>query len=288
MKNIKEENIAEILLNALPYIKKYHKKKIVIKYGGSAQVDEQLKEKFTENIVLLALIGIKIVIVHGGGNDINSMLEKLGIDTEFIDGHRVTSNESMKIAEMVLSGSINKEIVSLINHGGAKALGISGKDFSFMKAKPKSSGKFGLTGEITSIDKKAINNILKQNIIPVIAPIACNEKDFDVGYNINADTVASEIASSIKAIKLVFLTDTMGVLDKENNLISTLTTRDVQTLKDNKTITGGMIPKVDAGVNAINNGVKKVHIINGKIEHSLILELLTTEGVGSVIKKYSI
>lgn len=283
MEKRKEKNIADILLNALPYIKKYHKKKIVIKYGGSAQTDDKLKRKFTEDIVLLALIGIKIVIVHGGGNNINSMLEKLGIDTELIDGHRVTSKESMKIAEMVLSGSINKEIVSLINHGGARALGISGKDFSFMKAKAKSSGKFGLTGEITSIDKKAINNILKQNIIPVIAPIACNEKNFDIGYNINADTVASEVASSIKAVKLVFLTDTMGVLDKEKNLISTLTTNDIQILKNNNTIMGGMIPKVDAGLSAINNGVHKVHIINGKIEHSLLLELLTNEGIGSVI-----
>ncbi len=283
----KERNIADILLQALPYIKKYHKKKVVIKYGGSAQIDDNLKAKFAEDIVLLALIGIKIVVVHGGGNEISSMLEKLGIDTEFIDGHRVTSNESMKIAEMVLSGSINKEIVSLVNHSGARALGLSGKDFSFIKAKAKSSGKFGLTGEITSIDKKAINNILKQNIIPIIAPIACNEEYFDIGYNINADTTASEIASSIKAIKLVFLTDTMGVLDKDKNLISTLNTKDIEKLKKDRTIIGGMIPKVDAGISALNNGVEKVHIINGKIEHSLLLELLTNEGIGSVIKKHS-
>lgn len=283
-KENKKNNIANILLHALPYIKEYHKKKIVIKYGGSAQSDSSLKKKFTEDIVLLSLIGIKIIIVHGGGNDINNMLEKLGINTNFIDGHRVTSDESMKIAEMVLSGNINKEIVSLINHSGAKALGISGKDFAFMKAKAKEGGKFGLTGEITNIDKKAINKLLKQNIIPVIAPIACSEKKSEVGYNINADTVASHIASSIKAEKVIFLTDTIGVLDKNKKLISTLSTEDIKNLKKDKTIIGGMIPKVDAGVYALEHGVKKAHIINGKIEHSLLIELLTDEGIGSVIK----
>jgi len=283
----KSNSIAETLLHALPYIQKYHKQKIVIKYGGSAQTNSNLKEKFAKDIVLLSLVGIKIVVVHGGGNDINSMLEALGIKSEFVDGHRITSDESMKIAEMVLSGNINNEIVSLLNHHGAKALGLSGKDFSFIKAKPKANGKFGLTGEITSVDKKIINNILKQNIIPVVAPIACSEKNDYKGFNINADMVASKIASSIKAKKVIFLTDTAGVLDKNKKLLNTLTQDEVIRLKKDKTIIGGMLPKVDASLEAINNGVDNAHIIDGRIEHSLLLEILTDEGIGTIIHKKS-
>ena len=231
------------------------------------------------------LVGIKPVIVHGGGKKINELLEKLSIKTSFHEGQRITTEKVMEVVEMVLSGGINKEITTLLNHHGAKSIGISGKDANFIKARPKDREKFGLTGVITSIDKDVVTNLINEKFIPVIAPIASGDDVGHPGYNINADLAASKIAKSLKAKKIIFLTDTPGVLDKEGNLLSTLKEDEIQKLKENKTIGGGMVPKVDACLEAIDSGVEKAHIIDGRVEHSMILEILTSEGIGTVIKK---
>jgi len=281
----KKIEIANTLLDAFPFIKEFRGETVVIKYGGAAQIDPVLKEQFAKDIVLLYLVGLKPIIVHGGGKRINEYLEKLNIKTEFKDGQRVTSKENMEVVEMVLSGLINKEITSLLNTHGAKAIGISGKDAHFLKAKPKDNGTFGYTGNITEVNSEIIENLLSENIIPVIAPIASGEELGHIGYNINADLAASKIAVAIKAKKVVFLTDTQGVLDKEKKLISTLYRKDVQKLIDNQTINGGMIPKVQACLEAVEGGVEKAHIIDGRVEHSILLELFTSEGIGTVIRK---
>jgi len=282
---IKKIHTAQTLLEALPYIKKYANEVFVIKYGGSAQTSPDLKDKFAQDIVLLYLVGIKPVIVHGGGKKINEFLDKLEIHSEFVDGMRVTTKQVMEVVEMVLDGSINSEITTLLNVHGAKALGVSGKDANFITAEPKSNGKYGLVGEITHIDASVINNLLLDKFIPVIAPIASANEIGHPGFNINADLAASCIAAAIGAKKVIFMTDIIGVLDKEKNLLDTLTKEQIQTYKDDNTITGGMIPKVDACLEAIHNGVEKAHIIDGRVEHSLLLEILTSEGIGTVIKK---
>lgn len=275
---------AKTLIDAFPFIKMFRDQIVVIKYGGAAQIDPILKEKFAKDIVLLYLVGIKPVIVHGGGKKINELLEKLEIPTEFVDGQRVTTPAVMEVVEMVLSGSINKEITSLLNHHGGKAIGVSGKDANFIKALPKDAAKFGLTGNITDVDAKVIENLIAEKFIPVIAPIACGEEVGDPGFNINADLAASKIAVALKAKKVIFMTDIKGVLDKEKNLISTLFKRDVQALIDDGTIHGGMIPKIDACVESVEGGVEKAHIIDGRVEHSMLLELFTNEGIGTVIR----
>jgi len=287
--NVKKERISmqkkietvKTLLDSLPFIRKFYGKTIVIKYGGSAQIDEKLKESFAIDILMLYMVGIKPVIVHGGGKRITEILTALNVKTEFKDGVRVTTEESIKIAEMVLSGEINKEIVNMLNQHGAKAIGINGKDMSFMKAK----SLVGYTGEITSIDGVFINKLLSENLIPVIAPIAAGESATHPGYNINADTAASEISAAIGAKRVMFLTDTPGVLDKDKNLISSLTKEEIEKLKQDGTIAGGMIPKVDAALRAVERGVEKAHIIDGRVEHSILLELLTSEGIGTEIKE---
>jgi acetylglutamate kinase len=271
----------QTLLDAIPHIKKFYGKTIVIKYGGSAQTSPELKEKFAEDIVLLSLVGIKPVIVHGGGARISELLNKLEIHSEFVDGHRVTSEDTMRVVEMVLSGEINKNITSLLTHHGAKAIGISGKDSGIIKATPKENGKFGYTGVITSVDGTLINNLIKEGFIPVIAPIGDSAEPNHPGFNINADVAASKVAQAIGAQKVLFLTDTVGVLDKEGNLLNSLDKKDVQNYKDNGTIAGGMIPKVDSCVDAIYNGVNKAHIIDGRVEHSILLELFTSDGIGT-------
>jgi acetylglutamate kinase len=277
----KKIETVKTLLDSLPFIRKFYGKTIVIKYGGSAQIDERLKESFAIDILMLYMIGLKPVIVHGGGKRITEILTALNVKTEFKDGVRVTTEESIKIAEMVLSGEINKEIVNMLNQHGAKAIGINGKDMSFMKAK----SLVGYTGEITSIDGVFINKLLSENLIPVIAPIATGDSATHPGYNINADTAASEIAAAIDAKRVIFLTDTPGVLDKNKNLISSLTKDEIEKLKNDGTIAGGMIPKVDAALTAVERGVEKAHIIDGRIEHSILLELLTSEGIGTEIKE---
>ncbi len=277
--------VVKTLIDAFPFIQQFSGKTVVIKYGGAAQTQAVLKQKFARDIALMFLVGIKVVIVHGGGKKINTMLEKLEIETEFIDGQRVTSPENMEVVEMVLSGSVNKEISALLNHNGAKAIGISGKDASFMRAQAKDKEKYGLTGNITSIDSLVIQKLIDDKFIPVIAPIAAGDDIGHPGYNINADLAASKIAIALKAEKIIFLTDTTGVLDKEMQLLSTLKESQIQSLIDDETISGGMIPKVSACLESIDGGVEKAHIIDGRIEHSLLLELFTSEGIGTVIKK---
>ncbi len=277
--------VAKTLIDAFPFIKKFSNKIVVIKFGGAAQINPELKEKFAKDVALLHHVGVKPVVVHGGGKKINSMLEKLNIKTTFKDGQRVTTKEVMEIVEMVLSGSINKEITSLINGFGSKAIGINGKDASFIKAKPKDLKNFGLTGVITDIDAKVLQNLIAEDFIPVIAPIATSKDNSNQSYNINADLAASKIAISLKAQKVIFLTDTKGVLDKDGNLYSTLYEDEIQKLINKNIIQGGMLPKVQACIESINQGVKKAHIIDGRIEHSILLELFTNEGIGTVIKK---
>lgn len=276
---------AKTILAALPYIQKFKKETIVIKYGGSAQINPKLKDRFAQDIVLLDLVGIKPVVVHGGGKRINELLDKLSIKSEFKDGLRVTGDETLEVVEMVLSGSINKEIASLLNHHGAKAIGITGKDANFMEAEPLEDGKYGLVGKITKINHKVVRNLLKEKFIPIIAPIATGSNKKSKGFNINADLAASKIATSLKAKKVFFLTDTQGILDKNGELLSKLSVEDVEKLKKDGTITGGMLPKVDACLEAIEGGVQNAHIIDGRLEHSLLLELFTNEGIGTVITK---
>lgn len=277
--------IVKTLIDAFPFIQQFSGKTVVIKYGGAAQTEPLLKEKFARDIALMFLVGIKVVIVHGGGKKINTVLDKLDIKTEFIDGQRVTSPENMEVVEMVLSGSVNKEITALLNHNGAKAIGMSGKDASFIKAKAKDAKKFGLTGNITSIDQSVIQRLIDDKFIPVIAPIATGDDIGHPGYNINADLAASKIAIALKAEKVIFVTDTAGVLDKDMHLLTTLKEEEIQALIKDETIHGGMLPKVAACLETIDGGVEKAHIIDGRIEHSLLLELFTSEGIGTVIKK---
>ena len=271
------------LLDALPFIKSFNKEIVVIKYGGSAQTDPKLIESFAQDVLLMYLVGIKPVIVHGGGKKITDMLDRLDIQTEFIDGQRVTTPEVMRIVEMILSGEINSSIVSLLNAHSAKAIGVSGKDAHFILAEPKEHAKWGLTGTITEVKADVIHNLIKERFIPVIAPIAAGAEMGHPGYNINADLAASQVAKAIGANKVIFLTDTQGVLDNDKKLLSTLSEAEVEALKADGTIHGGMVPKVDACLEAIDGGVQKAHIIDGRVEHSMLLELFTSEGIGTQI-----
>ncbi|EAJ5692814.1 acetylglutamate kinase [Campylobacter fetus] len=279
---LKSIRTAEIILSALPYIQKFRDEIFVIKYGGAAQIDEKLKNNFARDIVLLQLVGIKAVIVHGGGKKINSFLERLNLKSEFIDGLRVTDKDAMEVVEMTLSGLINKEITSLLNKHGTRAIGISGKDDNMLKAKSLDDGKYGFVGEITDVNENVILTIINDGLIPVIAPIAIGS-EYET-YNINADLCASAIASKLKARKVIFLSDIKGVLDKDEKLISKLNETSINELKNNGAISGGMIPKIDACLECIKSGVGAAHIIDGKIPHSLLLEIFTDEGIGSVIK----
>lgn len=277
-------NVVKTLLDALPFIKKFHNEKIVIKYGGSAQTSESLKEKFAQDIVLLHTVGMKPVVVHGGGKSITDLLADLGVESQFVDGQRVTTKEVMRIVEMVLSGEINKEIVSLLNNHGGKSIGISGKDANFLEARPKDFENFGYTGVIEHVNTQIVDNIIEDGFVPVIAPIASSSMVGHPGFNINADLAASQVAIALKARKVLFLTDTEGVLDKDVQLISNLDIDKTQALKVDNTIEGGMVPKVDACIEALRGGVKKAHIIDGRVEHSLLLEILTSSGVGTCIE----
>jgi len=277
-------DVVKTLLEALPYIKKFRNEKIVIKYGGSAQTSESLKQQFAQDIVLLHTVGMKPIIVHGGGKSISNLLNDLGIESKFIDGQRVTTKEVMRIAEMVLSGEINKEIVSLLNNQGGNAIGISGKDANLLEAIPKDFENFGYTGVIQNVNPKIVCNMLDDGFIPVVAPIASASTIGHPGFNINADLAASQVAIALNARKIVFLTDTPGVLDKEMELIKTLGIEETNSLKSNGTISGGMVPKVDACIEALRGGVKKAHIIDGRVEHSILLEILTSSGIGTCIQ----
>ncbi len=284
-------NKANVLMEALPYIRNFFDKIVVIKYGGSAMKEEALKSEFARDIVLMKYIGINPVIVHGGGPEISRIMEKMGLEVKFVDGLRVTNHEAMEIVEMVLMGKINKEIVTLINVHGGKAVGISGKDGAFIKARKfqlasaESSqdipADLGQVGEVESINTELIESLDRDRFIPVIAPLAYGENGSS--YNVNADIVAGEVAAALKAEKLVYLTDMEGILNKNGERVSTLTPQDVEIMIQNKTIDQGMIPKVNACVKAIRQGVNKAHIIDGRIQHSLLLEIFTKEGIGSEI-----
>ena len=280
MLKVKQKEI-KTLLDAIPYIQQFRNKIVVIKYGGSAQTSKELQEKFAQDITLLQLTGIKPVVVHGGGAKISDMLKQLQIPSQFVDGHRVTCENSMKIVEMVLSGDINKNITSLLNFHGTKAIGISGNDSNCIQGTPKDDGKFGYTGVVTSINSEIILNLINEGFVPVIAPIANGDKPNHPGFNINADIAASQIAIALKAHKVLFLTDTKGVLNKDAELLNSLDKTDVDRYKADGTIAGGMIPKVDSCIDAIYNGVQKAHIIDGRVEHSILLELFTSDGIGT-------
>jgi len=280
---------ARTIMEALPYIKEFYGKTIVIKYGGSAMDNEYLKQKSIEDFVLLKLIGINLIIVHGGGPHITNMMERLGKEAIFIDGYRYTDQETVNITEMVLSGLINKQLVAMINNQGGKAVGLSGKDSNLIIAQKKmdNSGKnldFGLVGDIKKINSELLFTLIKDGYIPVISPIAIGEDGQT--YNINADVAASEIAIATKAYRLIYLTDVRGIYREKNNedsFIPTISKKEAEVLKKEKVITSGMLPKIDYSVKALDNGVEKVHIIDGRIEHSVLLELLTEAGIGTEI-----
>jgi acetylglutamate kinase len=282
---------AQTLAEALPYIKRFFDKTIVIKYGGNAMTDPQLKESFASDVVLLKLVGMNPVVVHGGGPQINEMLDKLGKKGEFIQGMRVTDEETMDIVEMVLGGQVNKEIVNLINRKGGKAVGLTGQDGNFIHAEkllmanldnPEEMIDVGQVGDITKIDPSIINFLDSGDFIPVIAPIGVGP-DGET-YNINADVVAGKLAEILGAEKLILLTNTPGVLDKNGTLLTGLTPKQIDDLVEDGTLSGGMLPKISSALDAARSGVKSVHIIDGRVEHALLLEVLTDDGVGTLIK----
>jgi acetylglutamate kinase len=284
---------AEILLEALPFIRKFFGKTIVVKYGGNAMVSEELKEDFARDVVLMKYVGINPVIVHGGGPQIGETLDALGIKSEFFQGQRITDKQTIDVVEMVLGGKVNKEIVALINRHGGSAVGITGKDGDLILAKRHRKMKvspetdrpeimdLGLVGEITQVNPKILETLDSNDFIPVIAPIGKGENKETL--NINADFVASSIASALKAEKLILMTNTQGVRGKDKSLISELTRRKVSTLVKSKVIRDGMLPKVNCCLEALKAGVSKTHIIDGTIKHSLLLEVFTAEGVGTQI-----
>ena len=285
---------AQTLAEALPYIKRFHGKTIVIKYGGNAMVDENLKRGFARDVVLMKLVGMNPVVVHGGGPQIGKLLEKIGKKSEFIQGMRVTDRETMDVVEMVLGGLVNKEIVSLINKHGGKAVGLTGKDGGLIRARklimksvpaeglPSEIIDIGHVGEVESIDPEVVALLDTQNFIPVIAPIGVGPDG--EAYNINADVVAGKLAITLRAEKLMLLTNTTGVLDKEGKLLTGLTIGKVNALIADGTIHGGMLPKVNYALDAVNSGVESAHIIDGRVEHAVLLEVFTDQGVGTLIK----
>jgi acetylglutamate kinase len=282
---------AEVLVEALPYIQRFWDKNIVIKYGGNAMTETALQEDFAEDITLLKLIGMNPVVVHGGGPQINRTLEKIGKQGQFIQGMRVTDDETLDVVEMVLGGLVNQEIVTLINKAGGKAVGLTGKDGNFIHARkmtiPSKEDKrkkidIGLVGEVVKIDTGIIDLLDTEDFIPVIAPLGVDEKG--TAYNINADIVAGKIAIALQAEKLILLTNTAGVLDKKGRILTGLTASKVAELIADGTISGGMLPKVDCALDAVKNGVKTAHIIDGRVPHALLLEVLTSEGVGTLIR----
>lgn len=282
---------AHILSEALPYIQRFYDKTIVVKYGGNAMTDIALQEDFAEDIVLLKLIGMNPVVVHGAGPQIGALLQKLGKQSEFIQGMRVTDDETLDVVEMVLGGLINQEIVTLINKAGGKAVGLTGKDGHFIHARKlkvaskenkKKKIDVGLVGEVVRIDPEIIQLLDQRDFIPVIAPIGSDENG--TAYNINADVAAGKLAVTLQAEKLILLTNTTGVLDKEGKVVTGLTSKRVKEMIDDGTISGGMLPKVECALDAVRNGVKSSHIIDGRVAHALLLEVLTSSGVGTLIR----
>ena len=283
---ISDADRAEILVKALPYIQQYNNKTFVVKYGGNAMVSDELRDAVITDIVLLSLVGINVVLVHGGGPEISEMLEKVGKETRFVEGLRYTDKETMDIVQMVLSGKVNKGLVQLIESHGGKALGLCGLDGGMLKAKKK-KGKvdLGFVGEITEVDVSILNDAIEKGYIPVVATIAGGEGDDKSSYNINADLAAAKIAASLHAEKLLLMTDVRGLLrdkDDENSLISCVKVSEVPALKNQGAISGGMIPKIDCCVEAVRRGVNRTHIIDGRIPHSILIETLSNEGIGTM------
>jgi len=280
---------ARVLAEALPYIQRFHGRTIVVKLGGNAMTDEALKQSFARDVVLLKVVGMNPVVVHGGGPQIEQLLSRLGKKGEFVQGMRVTDPETMDVVEMVLGGQVNKEVVELINQAGGKAVGLTGQDGAFIRARKmlvesKDSGKvdIGQVGEVESIDPEIIGALERGGFIPVVAPIATGADG--TTYNINADLVAGKLAEVLRAEKLVVLTNTPGVLDKEGKLLTGLTPRKIDDLVAKGVISGGMLPKIGSALDAARNGVRSVHIIDGRVPHALLLEVLTDEGVGTLIR----
>ncbi|MGZ8158055.1 MAG: acetylglutamate kinase [Methylobacter sp.] len=283
--------IADVLIEALPYIQRFKGKTIVVKFGGNAMVDEELKHSFARDIVLMKLVGLNPIVVHGGGPQIGQLLEKLGKTTGFVDGMRITDSETMDVVEMVLGGLVNKEIVNLINMHGGKAVGLTGKDGNFIRAKklhltprdtlPSEIIDLGHVGEVSSIDPAVLDMLGGSDFIPVIAPIGVGEDGHS--YNINADLVAGKIAEQLKAEKLILLTNIPGILDKQGALLTGLSIKKTEELIADGTISGGMIPKTRCATDAIKGGVTSVHIIDGRVDHAVLLELFTDQGVGTLL-----
>ncbi len=274
---------AEILLEALPYIQKFAGKTVVIKYGGSAMEDEKLKASVIKDVVLLKYVGLNPVIVHGGGIEITDWLNKLNIKSEFVDGQRKTSPEAMEVIEMVLAGKVNKSLVHLINLAGGKAVGLCGKDAQLIEAQKHSKKDLGLVGDITKINPDIINLLDKEGYIPVISSVGSSPTG--ESFNINADFAATDIAIALKAEKLISVSNVEGILDKDKKIIKQITAQEIKEHIANGIISGGMIPKVESALNALQNGVNNVHIISGEIPHSILLELFTDYGIGTMIKQ---
>lgn len=288
------QNVAHVLTEAMPYIRRFRGKTVVIKYGGNAMVDEALKSGFARDIVLMKLVGINPVVVHGGGPQIGRLLEKIGKKSEFVQGMRVTDPETMDVVEMVLGGKVNKEIVSLITHHGGRAVGLTGKDGDLIRARKLKIEQYapeldateiidlGHVGEVESIDAAVVDMLVGGDFIPVIAPIGVGADG--CSYNINADLVAGRMAEVLKAEKLILLTNTAGLLDRQGALLTGLKASDVDKLIANGTIHGGMLPKIACAMSAVNSGVKAAHIIDGRLAHAVLVELFTDEGVGTLIR----
>jgi acetylglutamate kinase len=284
---------AEILAEAMPYIRRFHGRLLVIKYGGNAMTDPKLKESFARDVVLLKLVGMNPVVVHGGGPQIEQLLSRIGKKGEFVQGMRVTDDETMDVVEMVLAGQVNKEIVELINHAGGRAVGLTGQDGGLIRARkllmrspdqPDEEIDIGQVGEIESIDPGIIHTLTGNGFIPVIAPIGSGREGET--YNINADVVAGKVAEVLKAEKLVLLTNTAGVLDKQGKLLTGLTAKRIDELFADGTISGGMLPKIASALDAAKAGVNSVHIIDGRVDHCLLLEIMTDHGVGTMIRSH--
>ncbi|MFI3188083.1 acetylglutamate kinase [Crenothrix sp. D3] len=294
----KAHQIADVLIEALPYIQRFKGKTIVVKFGGNAMVDEALKHSFARDIVLMKLVGLNPIVVHGGGPQIGQLLARLGKKSEFVDGMRVTDSETMDVVEMVLGGLVNKEIVSLINQHGGKAVGLTGKDGDFIHARKIQLKKsaldadaseiidLGHVGEVSSIDPAVVDMLGRSDFIPVIAPIGVGADGHS--YNINADLVAGKIAEVLKAEKLILLTNTAGILDKQGELLTGLSIKDIDDLIADGTISEGMIPKTRCATDALKGGVHSVHIIDGRVEHAVLLELFTDQGVGTLLLSRSL
>ncbi len=286
-------NIANVLTESLPYIQRFTGKTIVVKFGGNAMVDDELKEQFARDVVLMKLVGMNPVVVHGGGPQIGSLLEKLNIESRFVEGMRVTDSQTMDVVEMVLGASVNKEIVSLLNHNGGKAVGVTGKDGQMIKAKKLTFNRqapdmqapeiidIGHVGEVESIDTSVLDMLIGSDFIPVIAPIGVGKDGSS--YNINADLVAGKVAEVLQAEKLMLLTNVAGLLDKAGNTLTGLSTQQVDDLIADGTIYGGMLPKIDCALSAVKAGVTSAHIIDGRVPHAVLLEIFTDEGVGTLI-----